>query len=68
MAATPVIASSAQYASVDGGTYTVKKGDTLYRIAKEHYGSGKQWQKIAAANPGASPQTLRVGQKLVIPQ
>jgi 5'-nucleotidase / UDP-sugar diphosphatase len=68
MAATPVIASEAQTASIDGGTYVVKKGDTLYRIAKAHYGSGKQWQRIAAANPGTSPQTLRVGQRLVLPQ
>lgn len=49
------------------GSYTVKKGDTLYRIAKDHYGDGKQWQRIASANPGVSPQSLRVGQTLVIP-
>jgi len=66
IAATPVIASSAQTA--DGGTYIVKKGDTLYRIAKAHYGTGKQWQKIAMANPGTTPQTLKVGQRLVIPE
>jgi nucleoid-associated protein YgaU len=68
LAATPVIASSAQPAATIGGTYTVKKGDTLYRIAKERYGSGKQWRKIAMANPGLTPQTLRIGQKLTIPQ
>src|SRR4051812_21527677 len=28
------------------GPYTVKKGDTLYSIARTHYGDGKQWQKI----------------------
>ncbi len=50
-----------------GGNYVVKKGDTLYRIAKEHYGDGKQWQKIASANPGVSPQSLKVGQTLVLP-
>ena len=47
--------------------YTVKKGDTLYRIAKEKYGDGKQWQKIASANPGVTPSSLRVGQTLVVP-
>ena len=50
-----------------GSTYTVKKGDTLFKIAKEHYGDGKQWQKIASANPGVTPQSLRVGQTLNIP-
>ena len=47
--------------------YTVKKGDTLYHIAKDKYGDGKQWQRIAAANPGVSPTTLKVGQVLVMP-
>ena len=40
---------------------------TLYSIAKTSYGDGKQWQKIASANPGVSPSTLKVGQTLVIP-
>jgi 5'-nucleotidase/UDP-sugar diphosphatase len=55
-------------ASATTANYTVKKGDTLYRIAKDRYGDGKQWQKIASANPGVSASTLRVGQTLVIPQ
>lgn len=48
-------------------TYVVKKGDTLFRIAKEHYGSGGQWRRITEANPGLSPATLKAGQKLVMP-
>jgi 5'-nucleotidase len=47
--------------------YTVKQGDTLYHIAKVHYGNGNQWQRIASANPGVSPTSLKVGQVLVIP-
>jgi 5'-nucleotidase len=54
-------------AAAAGGTYTVQKGDTLYKLARQHYGDGKQWNKIAAANPGLSPSSLRVGQKIVIP-
>ena len=50
-----------------GGTYTVKKGDTLYGIAKKKYNDGKQWQKIASANPGLSPSTLKVGQTITLP-
>ena len=50
-----------------GGTYKVKKGDTLFGIARAHYGDGKQWQKIAAANPGLSPQSLKVGQTINVP-
>ncbi len=49
------------------GTYTVQKGDTLFRIAKDRYGSGAQWEKIAAANPGVNAASLKVGQKLKMP-
>ena len=50
-----------------GGQYTVQKGDTLWKIASTQYGDGKQWQRIAAANPGLSPETLKAGQKIAIP-
>ena len=62
--ATPTYASST--ASI-GNTYTVKKGDTLYGIARKKYNDGKQWQKIASANPGLSPSSLRVGQTIQLP-
>jgi nucleoid-associated protein YgaU len=48
-------------------TYTVQKGDTLFKIAKDRYGSGAQWEKIAAANPGVNASSLKVGQKLKMP-
>jgi len=47
--------------------YTVKAGDTLYHIALTHYGAGKEWKKIVAANPGLSPKTLRAGETIVLP-
>lgn len=47
--------------------YTIKKGDTLFSIAKTNYGSGRDWQKIASANPGLEPSKLKVGQQIVIP-
>src|SRR5207302_8274211 len=56
-AAQPVTYDAAPAATVaatpaaTGGSYTVKKGDTLYSIAKSHYGSGNQYTKIVAANP-----------------
>jgi 5'-nucleotidase len=69
----PVVASSVTPAysptqtAMAGGSYTVKKGDTLYGIARSHYGDGKQWQKIASANPGLSPTSLKVGQTITLP-
>lgn len=70
--ASPAPVAQVQMASsplaATGSRYTVKKGDTLFHIAREHYGDGKRWQQIAAANPGVSPNTLKVGQTLVMPQ
>jgi 5'-nucleotidase len=68
----PVMYSPAPAAAQTGMTsgtkkYTIKKGDTLFSIAKTSYGTGRDWQKIAAANPGVEPSKLKVGQQIVIP-
>lgn len=50
-------------------TYTVKKGDCLWKIAKQYYGDGAQWGKIYDANTNqiANPDLIYVGQVFVIP-
>lgn len=51
-------------------TYTVKKGDCLWKIAKRYYGKGSDWRKIYNANKkviGKNPNLIYPGQKLVIP-
>jgi nucleoid-associated protein YgaU len=60
--ATPTASSSA-----GGNSYTVQRGDTLWKIASQHYGNGKKWHQIADANPGLSPQNLRAGQTIMLP-
>lgn len=49
--------------------HTVKKGDTLWAIAKAYYGDGSQFNKIYEANKStmSNPNVLRVGQSLLIP-
>lgn len=49
--------------------YTVKKGDTLWAIAKAYYGSGAQFTKIYEANKDkiSNPNLIYVGQVLAIP-
>jgi nucleoid-associated protein YgaU len=59
--------ASAAPAVAGSGNYTVKKGDTLFSIAKSRYGNGNQYTKIVAANPGLSPQSLKAGQTINIP-
>ncbi|MEK8018777.1 MAG: LysM peptidoglycan-binding domain-containing protein [Candidatus Parabeggiatoa sp.] len=51
-------------------TYTVKRGDTLFNIAKQFYGDGHKWDKIYRINKkiiGNDYNTLEIGQKLRIP-
>lgn len=48
-------------------TYTVAKGDTLYKIAATVYGDGNQLTLIAKANPSVDPNVLREGQTITIP-
>ena len=49
--------------------YTVVKGDSLWRIAKEHLGSGLKWKEIYEANKDKikDPNLIFVGQVLEIP-
>jgi nucleoid-associated protein YgaU len=54
--------------AAEGKTHTVTKGETLGDISKRYYGTSKSWKKIVDANPGTSPENLKVGQKLVIPE
>jgi len=50
-----------------GGTYTIKKGDTFIKIAREVYGDQSRMKDIAAANPGLDPNKLKIGQTIVLP-
>lgn len=51
-------------------SYTVKSGDTLSKIAKDHYGDASQWKKIQAANADLirDPDKIQAGWTLKIPQ
>jgi nucleoid-associated protein YgaU len=50
-------------------SYTVVRGDTLWKIAEEAYGSGAQYTKIFEANRDQldDPDRIFPGQKLIIP-
>ena len=64
---TPAASASVPVSGTAGGTYVVKKGDTMFSIAKQAYGNGNQWQKIAQANPGLTPATLKAGRTITLP-
>jgi nucleoid-associated protein YgaU len=52
-----------------GRTYTVKSGDTLSKIAKEHLGDANAYMKIFNANKDqlTDPDKIKPGQVLNIP-
>jgi nucleoid-associated protein YgaU len=56
-------------ASSSGSTYTVKSGDTLSKIAKEHLGDANAYMKIFEANKDqlSDPDKIKPGQVLKIP-
>lgn len=51
-------------------TYPVSSGDSLWAIAKRHYGDGAKWKAIYEANKstiGANPNLIYPGQVLTLP-
>jgi LysM repeat protein len=50
------------------GTYTVKPGDTLGKIAQAALGSSARWRELMAANPALTdPNKIRPGMTLNLP-
>ena len=48
-------------------TYTVQRGDSLWKLAKKYLGSGFKWTQIAKLN-GIKGTLIRTGQVLKIPE
>ena len=55
--------------TTQGGSYTVQKGDSLWRIAQAMLGDGSRWPEIYALNGDAigNPNLIFPGQTLVMP-
>lgn len=67
----PIVSLSTKTASpenlteIQGDTYTVKKGDTLFAIA---FYSGNDYRKLARLNQISAPYVLRIGQTIQLRQ
>ena len=64
--AVPVTAPSGRRERI----HVVEAGDDLWSLAEHYYGRGRDWRRIAAANPDrltGGPDRLRVGWRLVVP-
>lgn len=53
---------------IDSTSYTVTKGDSLWKIAVRAYGDGYAWTRIAAANNLKNPGIIHAGNVLTIPR
>jgi len=52
-------------------SYTVKSGDSLWKIAAHFYGNGSEYPKIIAGNPGRlkdEKTVIHPGDELIIPE
>ncbi|MGI4744081.1 MAG: LysM peptidoglycan-binding domain-containing protein [Janthinobacterium lividum] len=61
---------NSQPTATTGDSYTVVSGDSLAKIAKNHYGDAAQWHQIYEANKaiiGSNPDLIEVGQELTLP-
>lgn len=54
--------------TITQSSYTVKKGDYLWKIAQDAYGDGLAWTKIAKVNKIVNPDLIYEGSKLTLPR
>jgi nucleoid-associated protein YgaU len=49
--------------------HTVKRGDSLQKLAKKYYGDASEWERIYNANYGVitDPKKIYYGQQIIIP-
>jgi LysM repeat protein len=72
-ASAPILALFAIAVSLHADTaaspevYVVQKGDSLYAIAQARLGDASLWPRLAAYNGLEDPNTIRVGQKVLVP-
>lgn len=50
------------------GKYTIKKGDTLFKVAENYYKDGYKYTEIIKENKLENPDMVEVGQVLTIPK
>ncbi|MGB2635531.1 MAG: LysM domain-containing protein [Candidatus Acidiferrum sp.] len=64
-----VVPAAANHARASAQVIEVRHGDTLWSLAKEHFGRGAAWSCLASANPHITDYThLAVGTLLTMPE
>jgi nucleoid-associated protein YgaU len=66
--ATATLASTGTTATSNATSYTVAKGDSLWKIAVAQYGNGYKWVEIARTNKLVNPNVIHAGNVLTLPR
>jgi nucleoid-associated protein YgaU len=54
--------------TLDNGKVRIQTGDSLWKLARRHLGSGTRWNELLASNPAISdPNHIQPGTVLVVP-
>ncbi len=64
----PVVLKDAISDSISDNSYTVVKGDSLWKIAVRAYGDGYRWVEIAKENKLTNPDFIYSGNVLALPR
>jgi nucleoid-associated protein YgaU len=66
---TPAYTSDEPLTPTAGRVYTVRQGDTLYKLARQFYNDQSRWRDIWEANRTRlpDPNKLSIGTRLIIP-
>ena len=69
VAGTPRAVSATGSKSGHGYYVKVRRGDSLWKLAKRHYGDGRKWTRILKANRKrvGDPDLIRPGRRLYLP-
>lgn len=62
------IKTASKEGTITGNSYTVIKGDNLWKISVRAYQDGFKWPEIAKANHLTNPNVIHPGSELVIPR
>jgi len=64
----PVAPAAALVNPTKPNVVTVKRGDSLWKLAEQHLGHGLRWHDLLSANPGIlDPSYIVAGSQIVLP-
>lgn len=63
-----IVATNSDEEPIAAATYTVVKGDNLWKVAVRAYGDGYKWSEVAKENKLLDPNIIHPGNVLILPR